>query len=132
MQLLAVCVDNSEKSNVYPQTADFTLCWRNYRDVNLIVTPQTHFELEHWGADGVSVSAKTDGTVFLHGYVRTLKKGTVYSLRFWMLWETWWQKALRKHKKFMRNGPDDSTGSLMAGCERSLFISSGGPDCAAQ
>lgn len=75
MQLLAVCVDNSEKSNVYPQTADFTFYGGIYRDVNLIVTPQTHFELEHWGADGVSVSAKTDGTVFLHGYVKNPQEG---------------------------------------------------------
>lgn len=73
--LLAVCVDNSERSNVYPQTADFTFYGGLYRDVNLIVAPRTHFELDYWGADGLTVSAKTDGSVSLRAYVANAEEG---------------------------------------------------------
>ncbi len=73
--LLAVCVDNSERSNVYPQTADFTFYGGLYRDVNLIVAPGTHFELDYWGADGLTVSAKTDGSVSLRAYVANAQEG---------------------------------------------------------
>lgn len=73
--LLAVCVDNSERSNVYPQTADFTFYGGIYRDVNMIVVPKTHFELDYWGADGLSVSAGTDGKVSLRAYVKDAEEG---------------------------------------------------------
>lgn len=73
--LLAVCVDNSEKSNVYPQTADFTFYGGIYRDVNVIVVPETHFQLDYWGADGLAVVAKTDGSVALHAYVTDAQEG---------------------------------------------------------
>lgn len=73
--LLAVCVDNSERSNVYPQTADFTFYGGIYRDVHVIVAPKTHFELDYWGADGMTVSAKTDGTVSLRAYVKDGEEG---------------------------------------------------------
>lgn len=73
--LLAVCVDNSERTNVYPQTADFTFYGGLYRDVNLIVAPKTHFELDYWGADGLTVSAGTDGRVSLRAYVKDAEEG---------------------------------------------------------
>ena len=68
--LLSVCVDNSEKSNVYPQTADFTFYGGLYRDVSVVVVPETHFDMDFWGADGFTVSAKTDGTVTMRAYVK--------------------------------------------------------------
>lgn len=43
--LLWVTVDNSENDCVYPQKADFTFYGGLYRNVELILVPQDHFEL---------------------------------------------------------------------------------------
>ncbi len=56
--LLAICVDNSDRSNVYPQMADFTFYGGLYRDVNLIVVPEAHFDLEFFGAPGLTVTPR--------------------------------------------------------------------------
>ena len=45
--LLAISVDNSERSNIYPQMADFTFYGGLYRGVNLIIVPHVHFDLEY-------------------------------------------------------------------------------------
>ena len=44
--ILAISVDNSPNDTVYPQMADFTFYGGLYRDVNIITTSKTHFELE--------------------------------------------------------------------------------------
>lgn len=51
-----VTVDNSENDYVYPQRADFTFYGGIYRDVNLILVPETHFELVRDGAPGIRVT----------------------------------------------------------------------------
>ncbi len=56
--LIAICVDNSEKSNIYPQMADFTFYGGLYRGVNIIVANSTHFDLDYYGASGLSVTSK--------------------------------------------------------------------------
>ena len=43
--------------------------------MNLIVAPKTHFELDYWGADGLTVSAGTDGRVSLRAYVKDAEEG---------------------------------------------------------
>ena len=43
--ILAVKVDNSNFDDVYPQVADFTFYGGIYRDVNLIIVNNTHFDL---------------------------------------------------------------------------------------
>ena len=53
---LAVTVDNSENDRVYPQKADFTFYGGIYRDVNLIVVPEEHFELLEDGTPGIRVT----------------------------------------------------------------------------
>lgn len=53
---IAVSVDNSESDEVYPQTADFTFYGGLYRDVNLIITNKTHFDLDYYGAPGIAVT----------------------------------------------------------------------------
>lgn len=64
--LLAICVDNSDKSNIYPQMADFTFYGGLYRDVNLIVVPEAHFDLEFYGAPGLTVTPRViDGGAML-------------------------------------------------------------------
>ncbi len=54
--LLCVAVDNSENDRVYPQKADFTFYGGLYRDVNLILVPETHFELVKDGTPGIKVT----------------------------------------------------------------------------
>ncbi len=60
--LLCVTVDNAENDYVYPQKADFTFYGGLYRDVNLIVTPAAHFELEKDGTLGIRVTPVVDLT----------------------------------------------------------------------
>ncbi len=56
--LLAVACSNENKSNVYPQSADFTFYGGLYRGVNLISVPDTHFDLEYYGGPGIMVTPK--------------------------------------------------------------------------
>lgn len=53
---LVVSVDNSNNTTVYPQAADFTFYGGLYRDVNLIIVPETHFELAYCGSQGIKVT----------------------------------------------------------------------------
>lgn len=70
--LVAVCVDNSDKSNIYPQVADFTFYGGIYRDVNLITVEETHFDMDYYGSAGFTVSAEVQGkdaVLDLHAFV---------------------------------------------------------------
>ena len=60
--LIVVMVDNAESSTVYPQMADFTFYGGLYRDVNLIGVPASHFELMHYGAPGIAVTPRMQGS----------------------------------------------------------------------
>ncbi len=53
---LNISVDNSDNDTVYPQKADFTFYGGLYREVNLIVVPQAHFDLSWCGAPGIKVT----------------------------------------------------------------------------
>ncbi len=55
--LLVVACSNENKSNVYPQSADFTFYGGLYRGLNLISVPEVHFELMYWGSNGLKVTA---------------------------------------------------------------------------
>ena len=61
---IAVAVDNSQSSEVYPQTADFTFYGGLYRDVNIIIVNKAHFDLDYYGTPGVAVTpvVNEDGT----------------------------------------------------------------------
>ncbi len=50
--LLCIFVDNANHDGVYPQMADFTFFGGLYRNVSLITVPESHFSLDHFGADG--------------------------------------------------------------------------------
>ncbi len=54
--LLCVAVNNSANDRVYPQKADFTFYGGLYRGVNLILVPETHFELVKDGTPGIKVT----------------------------------------------------------------------------
>lgn len=59
--LLVIACDNSEKSSVYPQSADFTFYGGLYRGVNLISVPNTHFDLDYYGGPGLRVTPRPCG-----------------------------------------------------------------------
>lgn len=54
--VLAVALNNADNNYVYPQKADFTLYGGLYRMVNLIVVPESHFELDYAGGNGIAVT----------------------------------------------------------------------------
>ena len=51
-----VLVDNGVNDRVYPQKADFTFYGGLYRDVNLILVPETHFDLQKNGTPGIKLT----------------------------------------------------------------------------
>ncbi len=53
---LEIRVDNSKNETFYPQMADFTFYGGIYRAVNLVLVPETHFELEKDGTPGIKVT----------------------------------------------------------------------------
>lgn len=52
---IAVLVDNTIMDDVYPQRADFTFYGGIYRDVNLIITNEVHFDLLDHGSQGIFI-----------------------------------------------------------------------------
>ena len=53
---LTIAVNNSNRSNIYPQMADFTFYGGLYRGVNLLILPATHFEVGFHGASGLAIT----------------------------------------------------------------------------
>ncbi len=80
--ILTVLVDNSPSDTVYPQVADFTFYGGLYRNVNLISTPKAHFDLEYFGAPGIAVTPKINGSdadISVTVYTKNLSEGDVIS-----------------------------------------------------
>lgn len=50
---LRVEVDNSKNNRVYPQVADFTFYGGIYRDVEFLIVPKNHFDLDYYGGYGL-------------------------------------------------------------------------------
>ncbi len=76
--LFVIAVDNSENDKVYPQMADFTFYGGLYRDVNMIAVPETHFDLDYYGGQGVMVTPDIQGkdaVVSVEAFVTNAKKG---------------------------------------------------------
>lgn len=53
---LTILADNSPQSDIYPQMADFTFYGGLYRGVNLLILPETHFDVSFHGAPGLAVT----------------------------------------------------------------------------
>jgi len=53
--MLSVNVNNTVVDDVYPQMADFTFYGGIYRDVNIIITDNIHFDLMDYGSTGIYV-----------------------------------------------------------------------------
>ena len=58
--LLVVSLDNADNTTVYPQKADFTFYGGLYRNVNMIIVPETHFALDYCGTPGIKVTPVVD------------------------------------------------------------------------
>ncbi len=54
--VVAVALNNADNNYVYPQKADFTFYGGLYRMVNLVIVPETHFELDYAGGAGIKVT----------------------------------------------------------------------------
>ncbi|MFV0465580.1 MAG: glycoside hydrolase family 2 protein [Lachnospiraceae bacterium] len=57
---LIVSVNNGDNDTVYPQKADFTFYGGIYRDVNLLIVPESHFKLDYCGVPGIRVTPSVD------------------------------------------------------------------------
>lgn len=69
---LKVEVDNGKNQCVYPQYADFTFYGGIYRDVEFLIVPDTHFDLDYYGGQGIMISTLVRGTTgVLHIQART-------------------------------------------------------------
>ena len=68
---LTVTVDNSANRTVYPQKADFTFYGGIYRDVHILIVPQSHFALNNHGAPALRVTPEVADD--LHSAVVTLE-----------------------------------------------------------
>ncbi len=76
--LIAVAVDNSPNSTVYPQVADFTFYGGIYRDVNLICVNASHFDLDYYGGTGLKITPVMEGSdarVLVETFVTGLQEG---------------------------------------------------------
>lgn len=57
---VVVEASNVATSHVYPQVADFTFYGGMYRKVNLVTLPQTHFNMNKYGAKDIFYTSKID------------------------------------------------------------------------
>ena len=78
---LTVTVDNSANRTVYPQKADFTFYGGLYRDVYMIIVPQSHFALDNHGAPALRVTPKVaenlqSATVTAEAFCENVPDGT--------------------------------------------------------
>lgn len=74
---ITVVADNSHFDDVYPQVADFTFYGGIYRPVQMIVVPPTHFELDFYGALGVTYQTKiesSDALIQLNTWIKNPKQ----------------------------------------------------------
>ena len=75
--LLVIAVDNAPNNSVYPQMADFTFYGGLYRNVNIICTSESHFDLLYHGGKGIMVTPEikdTDADVQIETFVVDLKE----------------------------------------------------------
>ncbi len=69
---LRVEVDNGKNRTVYPQRADFTFYGGIYRDVEFLIVPKIHFDLDYYGGEGIRVTTKVKektGIVHAKAYI---------------------------------------------------------------
>ena len=78
---LTVAVDNSANRTVYPKKADFTFYGGLYRNVHMIIVPQSHFALNNHGAPALRVTPEVaddlqHATVRVEAFCENVPDGT--------------------------------------------------------
>lgn len=71
--IIEVIVDNGVNNRVYPQRADFTFYGGIYRDVNLVIVHESHFDLDYHGSTGMKVTPeveKNDAVVKIETFIK--------------------------------------------------------------
>ncbi len=58
---IVVEADNSVNDRVYPQKADFTFYGGIYRDVEFLIVPEAHFDLDYYGGPGLKYETEVSG-----------------------------------------------------------------------
>ena len=81
-------VDNSVNDRVYPQKADFTFYGGIYRDVEWLIVPKAHFDLDYYGGYGMKYTTKVKGNkakVYVNTYVNEAAKteGAMMRITLW-------------------------------------------------
>lgn len=82
--LFVIAVDNSANDTVYPQNADFTFYGGIYRNVNIIVVGESHFDLEYYGGPGIKVTPQVKGAdadIEVEVYLKGAKEGQKLSYK---------------------------------------------------
>lgn len=73
---LLITVDNRADALLYPQVADFTFYGGLYRDVNIICElPETHFALLDKSKNGVYITPKINGDVYIKSFIEGCAEG---------------------------------------------------------
>lgn len=87
---VTITADNSHRSNIYPQIADFTFYGGLYRGVNLLILPAVHFEVGFHGAAGLAVTPEVlqDGSAMLHLNSWIANPSPDYTVRYLITDET--------------------------------------------
>lgn len=80
---VTILADNSSKSHVYPQMADFTFYGGLYRGVNLLILPKTHFDVSFHGGPGLAVTSEIrDSGAILHLNSWVIDPSPDYTVRY--------------------------------------------------
>ncbi len=58
---IAIEVDNSVNTRVYPQKADFTFYGGIYRDIEFLIVKKEHFDLDYYGGPGIQYTTEVEG-----------------------------------------------------------------------
>lgn len=84
---ITVVLDNRSWEEISPLSGDFTVYGGLYRDVNLILVPETHFDLMYYGTCGVLVRTAVDeagnGIINLEPHVCGAGLSYVISYEIW-------------------------------------------------
>lgn len=77
--IVSVWVSNEQQPQIYPQMADFTFYGGLYREVKLLFVPQTHFSLDFYGAEGITVTSDIIGpreaSTTIHAFIHAPQEG---------------------------------------------------------
>ncbi|WP_200858922.1 glycoside hydrolase family 2 protein [Heyndrickxia coagulans] len=78
---LVVSVDNAPNQRVYPQKADFTFYGGIYRDVYMVIVPESHFDMDYYGGNGFQITPVINGSTAVVNF-KSYISGDATEVRF--------------------------------------------------